>query len=131
MKSAGKLWAIVLAGGRGRRLKAFLRRRGHPHPVKQFCAIIGRQSMLQHTWRRAELAVRSARVLTVIDAAHAEMFGAQLASRAPGTLNAQPTNRETLARARRKRRASWRRDDDREGPRAGPLRFRTGRFRRN
>lgn len=95
MTCSGKLWAIVLAGGGGQRLQPFLRQRGHEHPIKQFCAIIGHRTMLQHTWKRAEMIVPREHVLTVIDAGHADTFRNQLASRSNGTVIHQPENRDT------------------------------------
>jgi hypothetical protein len=38
------LWGIVLAAGSGERRHPFLRRGGHRHPIKQFCAVTGRYS---------------------------------------------------------------------------------------
>lgn len=95
MESSGKLWAIVLAAGRGERLEPFLRRQRHQQPIKQFCAIIGRRTMLQHTWKRVEMIVPRERVLTVVDAGHGSTFRNQLASRAHRTVIYQPANRET------------------------------------
>lgn len=95
MTSSAKLWAIVLAGGAGQRLQPFLRQRGHPHPIKQFCAIVGSRTMLQHTWERVELAVPPERVLTVVDRGHVDTFRHQLASRPYKTVIHQPGNRET------------------------------------
>lgn len=95
MENKDRLWAIVLAGGRGERLVPFLRRHGYEHPIKQFCAIIGRRTMLQHTWKRVEMIVPRERVLTVVDAGHGTLFRNQLASRAHRTVIYQPANRET------------------------------------
>ena len=95
MRTGQHLWSIVLAGGSGRRLEPFLRRLGQRCPVKQFCAIIGKRTMLQHTWDRAERLVRQDRVVTVVDRTHAEMFPDQLAARPAGTVIEQPANRET------------------------------------
>lgn len=91
----GHLWGIVLAGGSGQRLQPFLRRHGHWHPIKQFCAVVGRRTMLEHTWQRIEMLVPRERVVTVIDATHADPFRDQLAGRAAGTVIVQPANRET------------------------------------
>ncbi len=95
MNRSGNLWAIVLAAGQGHRLQDFLRRRGHREPIKQFCAVVGRRTMLEHTWDRVELTVARDRVLTVVDAAHRATFHAQLSGRAEGTVISQPANRET------------------------------------
>lgn len=95
MENTGNLWGIVLAGGSGRRLESYLRRLGHEHPIKQFCAITGDRTMLEHTWQRAERVVPPERVLTVVDASHADIFREQLSTRARGTVIVQPANRET------------------------------------
>lgn len=89
------LWGIVLAAGSGERLQPFLRRYGHRHPIKQFCAVTGRRTMLQHTWDRLELLVPRERVVTVIDVAQADMCRAQLDDRAERTVIHQPANRDT------------------------------------
>lgn len=91
----GRFWAIVLAGGGGQRLQPFLRRQGHEHPIKQFCAIVGSRTMLQHTWKRVEMVVPPEGVLTVVDVGHVDTFRNQLASRPHGTVIHQPANRET------------------------------------
>lgn len=95
MENTGHVWVIVLAGGSGLRLQTFLRRRGHERPIKQFCAIIGRRTMLQHTWERAEMIAPRERVLTVVDAGHARAFRDQLACRPQRLVIQQPMNRET------------------------------------
>lgn len=95
MATQGDLWAIVLAGGCGQRLEAFLRRQGHLNPIKQFCNIVGRRTMLQHTWARVEMLMAHERVLTVVGAKHVGQFAEQLARRSPGTVLGQPMNRET------------------------------------
>lgn len=95
MTNTGDLWGIVLAGGSGQRLQPFLKRLGHENPIKQFCAITGDRTMLEQTWQRAERLIPPARVLTVVDASHADIFREQLSTRAPGTVIVQPANRET------------------------------------
>lgn len=52
MVERANLWGIVFAAGSGERLQPFLRRRGRSHPIKRDCAIVGRRTMLQHTWER-------------------------------------------------------------------------------
>jgi mannose-1-phosphate guanylyltransferase len=65
-----KRWAVVLAGGDGQRMAAFIRRwLGHPRP-KQYCAFSGRRTMLEHTLDRARTVVAPARIVTVINVDH-------------------------------------------------------------
>ena len=61
---------IVLAGGEGKRLQSFIKRlRGDTLP-KQFVNFIGRRSMLEHTFLRAEMFMPSDRVFTVVNGSH-------------------------------------------------------------
>lgn len=65
-----KRWAVVLAGGDGQRMEAFIRRwLGHPRP-KQYCAFSGLRTMLEHTVDRARGVVSPARIVTVINSDH-------------------------------------------------------------
>jgi mannose-1-phosphate guanylyltransferase len=90
-----RLWVIVLAGGHGVRLQAFIRRvLGHDRP-KQFCRIIGRRSMLRHTWDRALRLVPAERVVTVITAGQERYLREEQQGGIPGRVLVQPANRET------------------------------------
>ncbi|HTU03341.1 MAG TPA: sugar phosphate nucleotidyltransferase [Candidatus Sulfotelmatobacter sp.] len=94
-QSRNGLWIVVLAGGQGVRLRAFIRKAlGHDRP-KQFCRIIGSRSMLRHTWDRALRLVPADRVVTVITEGQ-ERFVADEGGRGiPGRVLVQPFNRET------------------------------------
>jgi len=64
------LWGIILAGGAGKRLLEFTKQLyGYPRP-KQYCAITGPRSMLEHTLDRARLLISPNRLLTVITQSH-------------------------------------------------------------
>jgi mannose-1-phosphate guanylyltransferase len=52
--TGGKLWGIVLAAGEGTRVRDFLQHLCGGRGIKQFCAVIGRRSMLEHTLARVE-----------------------------------------------------------------------------
>jgi mannose-1-phosphate guanylyltransferase len=91
--------AIVLAAGEGKRLEPLVRQlRGDALP-KQYVTFIGRRSMLEHTFARAETIIPRERVYTVVSSAHQSYAAArrQLAGRAPGTVIEQPENKETAA----------------------------------
>ena len=61
---------IVLAGGNGRRLERFVARlRGEAMP-KQYVNFIGRRSMLEHTFARAERLIPPDRLFTVAGLEH-------------------------------------------------------------
>lgn len=47
-------WSLVLAGGEGERTRPFIKEWLGYHKPKQFCSFVGRRSMLQHTWGRAD-----------------------------------------------------------------------------
>lgn len=90
---------IVLAAGEGKRLEPLVRQlRGDSLP-KQYVTFIGRRSMLEHTFARAEAIIPRERIYTVISRAHQSYAPArrQLAGRAAGTVIEQPENKETAA----------------------------------
>lgn len=91
------LWGIILAGGDGERFKELaVGLYGYPRS-KQYCAIIGTRSMVQHTLDRAEFLIPPERILVVVNRDHDEEVREQLASRPPGTVLFQPRNRDTAA----------------------------------
>jgi mannose-1-phosphate guanylyltransferase len=91
------LYAIVLAAGDGRRVQLYIEEiRGEPLP-KQYVNFIGRRSMLEHTFHRAEKLTPSHQIFTVVSRRHllrADICR-QLASRPRETLIVQPANKET------------------------------------
>lgn len=97
-------WAIVLAGGEGRRLRTLTRRLGYDVP-KQFCPLLEPETLLQLTLRRVALGIDPARTLTVVTRSHERFFSpvmAELAHHDPHqhlqqNLIVQPDNRGTAA----------------------------------
>ena len=90
-----KRWAVVLAGGDGQRMEAFIRRwLGHPRP-KQYCAFSGRRTMLEHTLDRARAAVPSSRILTIINADHRRYVEQPRRLEIPGRILEQPRRCDT------------------------------------
>jgi mannose-1-phosphate guanylyltransferase len=90
---------IVLAAGEGTRLRAFVQRlRGEALP-KQYVGILGSRSMLEQTLHRAQKLIPPARLFTVVSRGHLSHpeIRRQLAARSPGTVVAQPANRDTGA----------------------------------
>lgn len=88
---------IVLAGGEGKRLQPFIRSLGKGTLPKQYVNFIGARSMLEHTLRRAEKLMPSARLLTVITESHLRYpeVREQCATRPRDTVIVQPENKET------------------------------------
>jgi mannose-1-phosphate guanylyltransferase len=88
---------IVLAAGEGRRLQLYVQEiKGEGLP-KQYVSVIGRRSMLEHTFHRAEKLIPAEQILTVVSRRHllhADVCR-QLARRSRETLIVQPANKET------------------------------------
>jgi mannose-1-phosphate guanylyltransferase len=89
--------ALVLAGGEGRRLQPFIKSLGRGSLPKQYVNFIGTQSMLQHTWQRAQKLIPPARIFTVTTEAHLRHpeVREQFLERDANTIIVQPENRET------------------------------------
>jgi mannose-1-phosphate guanylyltransferase len=88
---------VILAAGEGQRLRPFIRRlRGDALP-KQFVNFIGRRSMLEHTFSRAEMLIAPQRIFTVVSEDHLfhPEVRRQLAGRAESVVIEQPENKET------------------------------------
>jgi mannose-1-phosphate guanylyltransferase len=96
VERASRVWSIVLAGGDGVRMRAFIERRLGSHLPKQYCTFVGRRSLLQHTIDRADRVSPAAQRLTIVARAHQDEARAQVAARG-GRLLVQPANRGTAA----------------------------------
>lgn len=86
-------WSIVLAGGKGERLASFTERWLGRYVPKQYCAFVGRRSMLEHTLDRAHRISPAASTLTVVAREHRELASRQVR----GRFVEQPVNRDTAA----------------------------------
>lgn len=64
------LWGIVLAGGEGNRLKRFIQEYFGTDAPRQFCAFVGRRTMIEQTLRRAETIIPRKRLVVVATAPH-------------------------------------------------------------
>jgi len=97
IKSAPSSCALVLAGGEGKRLRPFIHRLRGDFLPKQYVNFIGRRSMLEHTWDRAEKLVAPSSIFTVVNRSHLAFpdVERQIAQRSPGTVLVQPENKET------------------------------------
>ena len=67
----GNLWAIVLAGGEGMRLRGLTRRLYGDDRPKQYAALVGARSLLRQTLDRVGLLVPPERTVVVTLASHA------------------------------------------------------------
>lgn len=88
------LWAVVLAGGDGTRLRELTHRIHGDGRPKQFATIVGSRSLLRQTLDRTARLVEPARTVVVARQDHADYLGAELRG-APPWLLAQPGNRGT------------------------------------
>jgi len=88
-------WALLLAGGDGRRLKRLTQQiAGDPRP-KQYCGIFDGETLLDRTRRRAELVTRPDQQVVVVTRAHEPYFRSLTTELAPGRLVVQPRNAGT------------------------------------
>ena len=79
MPRTGRVWGIVLAAGDEARVRAFLSNLCGGRGIKQFCAEIGRRSMLEHTLARVEMLIPRQRIMVVVSDEHRTEIGQQLA----------------------------------------------------
>jgi len=92
-------YALVLAGGEGKRLRPFVHLLRQDLLPKQYVNVIGCRSMLEHTLDRAERLTPAPHVFTVINRNHLIFpdVRRQIAKRPIGSVVVQPENKETTA----------------------------------
>src|SRR5512139_1264407 len=91
------LWAVVLAGGEGQRMRSLIRSwlgKGRP---KQYCAFVGTRSMLKHTLDRTSNVVNPDQIVTVIGENQLVHLWENLSEGMPGRILEQPSSRGTGA----------------------------------
>jgi mannose-1-phosphate guanylyltransferase len=89
------VWAIVLAGGEGTRVRSFLKHLCGGSGLKQFSTIIGDRSMLRSTLDRVERLIPAERILIVVGSDHRDEVEKQLAHWPRHNIIFQPANRDT------------------------------------
>jgi mannose-1-phosphate guanylyltransferase len=87
--------AILLAGGDGTRLRPLTRRLAGDDRPKQFCALLGPETLLEQTRRRAGRLIAPARTLLSVTRAHERYYQPALAGVPERNVVAQPANRGT------------------------------------
>lgn len=89
------LWAVILAGGDGKRLLPLTSRLAGDTRPKQFCAVLGGETLLDCTRRRADLVCRFDRQVVVVNRRHEAHYAYLARELALGRLVIQPENRDT------------------------------------
>src|SRR5947208_9922331 len=87
--------AVVLAGGDGTRLRPLTRQLTGDDRPKQFCRLLGAETLLAVTRGRARRLIAPERLFTVVTRKHERFYRSELADAAPGTVVVQPESRGT------------------------------------
>ena len=90
-------WALILAGGEGRRLRALTKAIAGEVVPKQFCAVLGAETLLERTRRRAAYSVAPARTAVVLTRAQERFYRPLVAGMPSHCTVVQPQGRGTAA----------------------------------
>jgi mannose-1-phosphate guanylyltransferase len=88
-------WGVIMAGGDGKRLLPLTRRLTGDDRPKQFCALTGTETLLDHTRRRVSRVVPGANTLLLLTRSHERFYAGQLREVPTGSLLVQPHNHGT------------------------------------
>ena len=91
------VWAIVLAGGEGRRLRPLVRRLCGEERPKQYVKLIGARSLLRQTLDRTGIAIRPDRTVVVTMSRHAGYLAEEFPGGERPPMLVQPCDRGTAA----------------------------------
>jgi len=90
-------WAVILAGGDGKRLLPLTRLISRDDRPKQFCAIFRGQTLLDQTWARIRPVFDPERTVFSLVEAHEPYYATELAGVAASRMVIQPSNKGTTA----------------------------------
>jgi len=96
-ESGPRLWAVVLAGGQGRRLASLVERVHADGRPKQYAVLTGSRSLLRQTLDRVALAVPPERTVVIATRSHAAFLAREFARRDAPKILVQPSDRGTAA----------------------------------
>lgn len=85
-------WGVILAGGDGLRLRSLTKLITGDDRPKQFCRILGNESLLERTIRRAELGIERGNILISLTRTHEEFYKFLLDDTNAERLVIQPAN---------------------------------------
>ncbi len=83
---------LILAGGEGKRLRPLTERMAGDSRPKQFCPVLGPETLLEQTRRRVALVVSQGRTVVVLNEAHERFFAPLLAEVAASGVVFEPEN---------------------------------------
>ncbi len=87
--------AVILAGGEGSRLRPLTRRITGQDIPKQFCPVLGHESLLEQTLGRVSLGIEPGLTFIAVTRGHERFYGPILADLPARNLVVQPQNRGT------------------------------------
>ncbi len=93
--ASGHLWAALLAGGDGIRMRDLTVRIVGDDRPKQFCPIVGAESLLRQTRARLAPLFAGDRQVFVVSCAHEKYYSKELADAKDSVVIEQPINRGT------------------------------------
>ncbi len=93
--SPSRRWGVILAGGDGTRLRALTKRITGDDTPKQFCPLLGRETLLEQTRRRVAPAIPPEQSLVVVTRTHERFYSSHLADVPAEQILVQPTNQGT------------------------------------
>jgi mannose-1-phosphate guanylyltransferase len=92
-----QVWAVVLAGGDGTRLRSLTKLISGEDRPKQFCHVYGGKTLLAQTRSRLARAIHPERTAFVLVKTHERFYRSELADVEPHQLIVQPGNKGTTA----------------------------------
>lgn len=95
MRDLCETWAVVLAGGEGRRLRALTTTREGQVIPKQYCSLRHPSCLLQDALKRAQRVAMPTHVCTVVAAEHRRWWAAAVADLTDANVFVQPMNKGT------------------------------------
>src|SRR6266851_2744667 len=96
-QGAGSMWAVVLAGGEGVRLRPLVRRVFGDERPKQFCALLGPRTLLRQTLDRVGRLIPPDRTVVVGLESHERYLAREFGEAGGPHVLKQPENRGTAA----------------------------------